>query len=112
MVLNLNVPHHLQYLNRFGLPEDLVAAEPVAERLAALVLLEWDLVSGALVVSVVVSGALVVSVVVSLVVSVVVSLVISLVVSVVVFAVVEFVVPVHCVALVAVPVPVDVAFSD
>jgi hypothetical protein len=26
--------------------------------------------------------------------------------------VVEFVVPVHCVALVAVPVPVDVAFSD
>jgi hypothetical protein len=41
-------------LNRFGLPEDLVAAEHVAERLAALVLLEWDLVSGALVVSVVV----------------------------------------------------------
>jgi hypothetical protein len=53
-VLNLKVPHHLQYLNRFGLPEDLVAAELVAERLAALVLLEWDLVSGALVVSVVV----------------------------------------------------------
>jgi hypothetical protein len=53
-VLNLKVPHHLQYLNRFGLPEDLVAAELVAECLAALVLLEWDLVSGALVVSVVV----------------------------------------------------------
>jgi hypothetical protein len=50
-LLNLKVPHHLQYLNRFGLPEDLVAAELVAERLAALVLLEWDLVSGALVVS-------------------------------------------------------------
>jgi hypothetical protein len=50
--LNLKVPHHLQYLNWFGLPEDLVAAELVAERLAALVLLEWDLVSGALVVSV------------------------------------------------------------
>jgi hypothetical protein len=35
-------------------------------------------------------------------------------VSVVVFAVnvVEFVVPVHCVVLVVVPVPVDVAFSD
>ena len=31
-----------------------MAAELVAERLAALVLLEWDLVSGALVVSVVV----------------------------------------------------------
>jgi hypothetical protein len=41
-------------LNRFGLPENLVAAELVAERLAALVLLEWDLVSGAPVVSVVV----------------------------------------------------------
>ena len=82
MVLNLKVPHHLQYLKRFGLPEDLVAAELVAERLAALVLLEWDLVSGALVVSVVV------------------------------FDVVEFVVPVHCVALVAVPDPVDVAFSN
>jgi hypothetical protein len=41
-------------LNRFGLPENLVAAELVAERLAALLLLEWDLVSGALVVSVVV----------------------------------------------------------
>jgi hypothetical protein len=37
-VLNLKVPHHLPYLNRFGLPEDLVAAELVAERLAALVL--------------------------------------------------------------------------
>jgi hypothetical protein len=35
MVLNLKVPHHLQYLNRFGLPEDLVAAELVPERLAA-----------------------------------------------------------------------------
>ena len=82
-MLNLKVPHHLQYLNRFGLPENLVAADLVAERLAALLLLEWDLVSGALVVSVVV------------------------------FAVnVEFVVPVHCVALVAVPVPVEVAFSD
>jgi hypothetical protein len=46
----------------------------------ALVLLEWDLVSGAPVVSVVV------------------------------FAV--NVVPVHCVVLVVVPVPVDVAFSD
>jgi hypothetical protein len=70
-------------LNRFGLPENLVAAELVAERLAALLLLEWDLVSGALV-------------------------------SVVVFAVnvVEFVVPVHCVVLVVVPVPVEVAFSD
>jgi hypothetical protein len=102
-VLNLKVPHHLQTLNRFGLPENIVVAELVAERLAALVLLEWDLVSGALVVSVVVSGALVVSVVVSG----------ALVVSVVIFAVnvvVEFVVPVHCVALVAVPGPVD--FSD
>jgi hypothetical protein len=74
------VYYHLQYLNWFGLPEDLVAVELVAERLAALVLLEWDLVSGALVVSVVV------------------------------FAV--NVVPVHCVVLVVVPVPVDVAFSD
>ena len=86
-------------MNRFGLPENIVVADLVAERLADLVLLEWDLLSGALVVSVVVSGAFVVSVVVS----------------VVVFAVnvvVEFVVPVHCVALVAVPVPVDVAFSD
>jgi hypothetical protein len=72
-VLNLKVPHHLPYLNRFGLPKDLVAAELVAERLAALVLLEWDLVSGALVVSVVVFA---------------------------VNVVVEFVVPVHCVALV------------
>lgn len=62
-----------------------MAAELVAERLAALVLLEWDLVSGALVVSVVVFA---------------------------VNVVVEFVVPVHCVALVAVLVPVDVAFSD
>ena len=94
-MLNLKVPHHLQYLNRFGLPGDLVAAERVAKRLAALALLEWDLVSGALVVSVVVSGAFVVSVVVFA-----------------VNVVVEFVVPVHCVALVAVPVPVDVAFSD
>ena len=84
MVLNLNVPHHLQYLNRFGLPEDLVAAEPVAERLAALVLLEWDLVSGDLVVSLVVVAV----------------------------NVVEFIVPVHCVVLVVVPVPVDVAFTD
>jgi hypothetical protein len=50
-----------------------VAAELVAERLAALVLLEWDLVSGALVVSVIVFA---------------------------VNVVVEFVVPVHCVALV------------
>ena len=83
-MLNLKVPHHLQYLNRFGLPEDLVAAELVAERLAALVLLEWDLVSGALVVSVVVFAV----------------------------NVVEFIVPVHCVVLVVVPVPVDVAFSD
>jgi hypothetical protein len=83
-VLNLKVLHHLQNLNRFGLPEDLVAAEFVAERLAALVLLEWDLVSGALVVSVVVFAV----------------------------NVVEFVVPVHCVVLVVVPVPVDVAFSD
>jgi hypothetical protein len=72
-------------LNRFGLPENLVAAELVAERLAALVLLEWDLVSGALVISVVVFD---------------------------VNVVVEFVVPVHCVALVAVPVPVEFAFSD
>ena len=84
-MLNLKVPHHLQYLNRFGLPQNLVAAELVAERLAALVLLEWDLVSGALVVSVVVFA---------------------------VNVVVEFVVPVHCVALVAVPVLVEVAFSD
>jgi putative flippase GtrA len=53
-VLNLKVPHHLQYLNRFGLPENLVAAELVAKRLAALILLKWDLVSGAVVVSVVV----------------------------------------------------------
>ena len=83
-MLNLKVPHHLPYLNRFGLPEDLVAAELVAERLAAPVLLEWDLVSGALVVSVVVFAV----------------------------NVVEFVVPVHCVVLVVVPVPVDVAFSD
>jgi hypothetical protein len=52
-VLNLKVPHHLQNLNRFELPENIVVAELVAERLAALVLLEWDLVSGALVVSVV-----------------------------------------------------------
>ena len=61
-----------------------MAAELVAERLAALVLLEWELVSG------------------------------DLVVSLVVFAVnvAEFVVPVHCVVLVVVPVPVDVAFSD
>ena len=57
-----------------------MVAEPVAERLAALVLLEWDLVSGDLVVFAV--------------------------------NVVEFVVPVHCVVLVVVPVPVDVAFSD
>jgi hypothetical protein len=56
-------------INWFGLPEDLVAVELVAERLAALVLLEWDLVSGALVVSVVVFAV----------------------------NVVEFVVPVHCV---------------
>ena len=84
-MLNLKVPHHLQYLKWFGLPQNLVAAELVAERLAALVLLEWDLVSGALVVSVVVFA---------------------------VNVVVEFVVPVHCVALVAVPVPVEVAFSD
>jgi hypothetical protein len=41
-------------LNRFGLPENLVAAELVAKRLAALILLKWDLVSGAVVVSVVV----------------------------------------------------------
>jgi hypothetical protein len=67
------------------LPENLVAAELVAKRLAALILLKWDLVSGAVVVSVVVFA---------------------------VNVVVEFVVPVHCVALVAVPVPVDVAFSD
>jgi hypothetical protein len=53
-VLTLKVPHHLQTLNRFGLPENSVAAEVVAEHLAAFVLLEWDLVSGALVVSVVV----------------------------------------------------------
>jgi hypothetical protein len=84
-VLNLKVPHHLQNLNRFELPENIVVAELVAERLEALVLLEWDLVSGALVVSVVVLA---------------------------VNVVVEFVVPVHCVALVAVPVTVDVAFSD
>ena len=84
-MLNLKVPHHLQNLNQFELPENIVVAELVAERLAALVLLEWDLVSGALVVSVVVFA---------------------------VNVVVEFVVPVHCVALVAVPVPVDVAFSD
>ena len=83
-MLNLKVPHHLQYLNRFGLPEDLVAAEPVAERLAALVLLEWELVSGDLVVSLVVVAV----------------------------NVVEFIVPVHCVVLVVVPVPVDVAFTD
>ena len=83
-MLNLKVPHHLQYLNRFGLPEDLVVAEPVAERLAALVLLEWDLVSGDLVVSLVVVAV----------------------------NVVEFIVPVHCVVLVVVPVPVDVAFTD
>ena len=82
-MLNLKVPHHLQNLNRFGLPENIVVAELVAERLAALVLLELDLVSGALVVSVAVFAV----------------------------NVVEFV-PVHCVALVAVPVPVDVAFSD
>ena len=62
-----------------------MAAELVAKRLAALILLKWDLVSGAVVVSVVVFA---------------------------VNVVVEFVVPVHCVALVAVPVPVDVAFSD
>jgi hypothetical protein len=37
-------------LNQFELPENIVVAELVAERLAALVLLEWDLVSGALVV--------------------------------------------------------------
>ena len=84
-MLSLKVPHHLQNLNRFGLPENIVVADLVAERLAALVLLEWDLVSGAFVVSVVVFA---------------------------VHVVVEFVVPVHCVALVAVPVPVDVAFSD
>ena len=84
-MLNLKVPHHLQTLNRFGLPENSAVAEVVAERLAAFVLLEWDLVSGALVISVVVFD---------------------------VNVVVEFVVPVHCVALVAVPVPVDVAFSD
>ena len=84
-MLNLNVPHHLQNLNRFGLPENSVVAELVAERLAALVLLGWDLLSGALVVSMIVFA---------------------------VNVVVEFVVPVHCVALVAVPVPVDVAFSD
>ena len=82
-MLNLKVPHHLQYLNRFGLPQNL--AELVAERLAALVLLEWDLVSGALVVYVAVFA---------------------------VNVVVEFVVPVHCVALVAVSVPIEVAFSD
>jgi putative flippase GtrA len=81
-LLNLKVPHHLQNLNRFGLRENIVVAELVAERLAALALLEWDLVSGALVVSVVVF---------------------------VVNVVVEFVVPVHCVALVAVPVPVDLS---
>jgi hypothetical protein len=51
---HLRVPHHLQTLNRLGLPENSVAAEVVAEHLAAFVLLEWDLVSGALVVSVVV----------------------------------------------------------
>jgi hypothetical protein len=62
-----------------------LAAELVAKRLAAFILLKWDLVSGAVVVSVVVFA---------------------------VNVVVEFVVPVHCVALVAVPVPVDVAFSD
>ena len=82
-MLNLKVPHHLQNLNRFELPENIVVAELVAERLAALVLLEWDLVSGALVV-------FAVNVVVEF----------------------EFVVPVHCVAFVAVPVTVDVAFSD
>jgi putative flippase GtrA len=84
-VLNSKAPHHLQTLNRFGLPENIVVAELVAERLAALVLLEWDLVSSVLVVYVVVFA---------------------------VNVVVKFVVPVHCVALVAVPVPVDVAFSD
>jgi hypothetical protein len=41
----LNVPHPLQNLNRFGLPENSVVAELVAERLAALVLLGWDLLS-------------------------------------------------------------------
>ena len=61
-----------------------MVAEPVAERLAALVLLEWDLVSGDLVVSLVVVAV----------------------------NVVEFIVPVHCVVLVVVPVPVDVAFTD
>ena len=80
-MLNLKVPRHLQNLNRFELPENIVVAELVAERLAALVLLEWDLVSGALVVFAV-------------------------------NVVVEFVVPAHCVAFVAVPVTVDVAFSD
>ena len=71
-MLNLKVPHHLQNLNRFELPENIVVAELVAERLAALVLLEWDLVSGALVVSVVVFA---------------------------VNVVIECVVPVHCVLL-------------
>jgi hypothetical protein len=33
-------------LNQFELPENIIVAELVAERLAALVLLEWDLVSG------------------------------------------------------------------
>ena len=61
-----------------------MAAELVAERLAALVLLEWELVSGDLVVSLVVVAV----------------------------NVVEFIVPVHCVVLVVVPVPVDVAFTD
>ena len=79
-MLHLKTPHHLQNLNRFELPENIVVAEFVAERLAALVLLEWDLVSSALVVFAV--------------------------------NVVEFVVPVHCVVLVVVPVPVEVAFSD
>ena len=71
-MLNLKVPHHLQTLNRFGLPENNVVAEVVAEHLAAFVLLEWDLVSGALVVSVVVFA---------------------------VNVVIECVVPVHCVLL-------------
>ena len=71
-MLNLNVPHPLQNVNRFGLPENSVVAELVAERLAALVLLGWDLVSGALVVSVVVFA---------------------------VNVVIECVVPVHCVLL-------------
>jgi hypothetical protein len=41
-VLNLNVPHPLQNVNRFGLPENSVVAELVAERLAALVLLKMQ----------------------------------------------------------------------